>query len=76
MPEEVNYHAHIMMEGGLIEGSDVTNFERKGPEAVPQSITWKGHEFLDRPVTRRRWNQAKVIIGKLGLPDLGMGESP
>jgi hypothetical protein len=65
-PEQVDYHAHIMMEDGLIEGVGVTNFESKGPEAVPQALTWKGHEFLDLARDQKRWNQAKAAIGKLG----------
>lgn len=65
-PEQVGYHAHIMKEDGLIEAIDVTSSESKGPEAMPQALTWKGHEFLDLARDQRRWNQAKVIIGKIG----------
>jgi hypothetical protein len=65
-PEEIGYHAHIMMQDGLIEALDTTNFESKGPEAMPQSLTWKGHEFLDLAREQNRWNQAKAIIGKIG----------
>jgi hypothetical protein len=65
-PEQVGYHAHIMMEDGLIKGTAVTHLESKGPEALPQSLTWKGHEFLDAARDLKRWNQAKVIIGKVG----------
>jgi hypothetical protein len=64
--EQVGYHAHIMMEDGLIEGVDVTNFESKGPEAMPRALTWKGHEFLDLARDQKRWNQAKIAIGKVG----------
>jgi hypothetical protein len=65
-PEQVRYHAHIMIEDGLIEGIDVTSFESKGPEAMPQSLTWRGHEFLDLARDQKRWNQAKAMIGKIG----------
>jgi hypothetical protein len=65
-PEQVGYHAHIMMEDGLIEGVDVTHTESKGPEALPRSLTWKGHEFLDLARDQKRWNQAKIAIGKVG----------
>ena len=54
MPEQVAYHAHIMREDGLIEGSD------------RHSLTWKGHEFLDLARDQKRWNQAKIAIGKVG----------
>ena len=64
--EQVLYHAHIMMEDGLIEGIDTTDMHSKGPEAEPQSLTWKGHEFLDLGRDLKRWNQAKAIISKIG----------
>src|SRR5205807_3777956 len=65
-PEQVGYHAHIMMEDGLIEAIDITNMSSTGPEAVPQSLTWKGHEFLDLARDQKRWNQAKASIVKIG----------
>jgi hypothetical protein len=65
-PEQVGYHAHIMMEDGLIEGVDVTTMHSKGPEAMPRALTWKGHEFLDLARDQKRWNQAKATIGKVG----------
>jgi hypothetical protein len=64
--EEIGYHAHIMMQEGLIEATDVTHFESSGPEAIPSSLTWKGHEFLDLARDQDRWNRAKVIIAKVG----------
>jgi hypothetical protein len=66
MPEQVGYHAPIMMEDNLIEGVDVTNSGSKGPEAIPRALTWKGHEFLDLARDQKRWNQANAIIGKVG----------
>jgi len=65
-PEQVGYHAHIMMQEGLIEGCDVTNSESPGPEAIPTSLTWKGHEFLDLARDPVRWNQARATIAKVG----------
>lgn len=65
-PEEIGYHVHIMMQEGLIEGTDVTCFESTGPEAIPTSLTWNGHEFLDLARDQDRWNRAKAIIAKVG----------
>ena len=64
--QEIGYHAHIMMQEGLIEGSGVTSTESAGPEAVPTTLTWKGHEFLDLVRDQERWNRAKAIIAKVG----------
>src|SRR5438128_6847054 len=65
-PEEVAYHVHIMLQEGLVEGHDVTTMHSPGPEAVPTSLTWKGHEFLDLARDQDRWNKAKAIIAKVG----------
>jgi hypothetical protein len=65
-PEQVGYHAHIMMEDGLIEGVDVTHTKSKGPEVMVRGLTWKGHEFLDLAREPKRWNQAKATIGNVG----------
>jgi hypothetical protein len=71
-PEQIGYHAHIMMEDGLIEGTNVTTMQSKGPGAMPRSLTWKGHEFLDLARDQKRWNQAKAIIHKVGSAPLSV----
>lgn len=65
-PEQIAYHSHIMLQEGMIEGTDITTMHSAGPEAVPRSLTWKGHEFLDLARDLERWNRAKVIVGKVG----------
>jgi hypothetical protein len=65
-PEEVGYHAHIMSQEGLIEAAKTTHLRSTGPEALPRSLTWSGHEFLDLARDQDRWNRAKAIIGKVG----------
>jgi hypothetical protein len=66
VPEEIGYHVHIMMQGGLIEGCHVSTMHSPGAEAVPRSLTWKGHEFLDLARDQERWNRAKAIMAKVG----------
>lgn len=65
-PEEIGYHAHIMMQEGLIDAFDSTRRGGPGPEAIPTGLTWKGHEFLDLARDQERWNRAKAIIAKVG----------
>ena len=65
-PQEIAYHAHIMMQEGLIEGVDVTTLESSGREVEPTNLTWKGHEFLDLARDQDRWNKAKAVIAKVG----------
>ena len=64
--QEIGYHAHIMMQEGLIEAADITTMDSSGPEAMPTSLTWKGHEFLDLARDQDRWNRAKAIVAKVG----------
>lgn len=65
-PQEIGYHAHIMMQESLIEGIDVTTMSSKGREVIPTTLTWKGHEFLDLARDQERWNRATSIIAGLG----------
>ena len=65
-PEQVDYHSHIMMEDGLIEGIDVANMWSRTPEAMPRALTAKGHDFLDLARDQMRWNKAHAIIRKVG----------
>ncbi len=65
-PQGIGYHAHIMPQVGVIEGTDTTNFESPGPEAVPTNLTWKGHGLLDLARDQERWNQARAVIAKVG----------
>jgi hypothetical protein len=65
-PQEIGYHVHIMMQEGLIEGTEVTNSGSCGPESMPRNLTWKGHEFLDLARDQSRWNRAKSTIEKVG----------
>lgn len=65
-PQEIGYHAHIMKQEGLIEATNVTHLSSSGPEALPRSLTWKGHEFLDLARDQDCWNRAKAIIAKVG----------
>ncbi len=69
-PEEIRYHAHIMMQEGLIDA--VNDMASPGPAAVPISLTWKGHEFLDLARDQDRWNQAKVVIAKVGAAPISV----
>src|SRR5262249_37618983 len=65
-PEDVRYHLHLMTEDGLIEDADVTPNKNTATDEVPRVLTAKGHDFLDLARDRNRWNQAHVIIRKVG----------
>ncbi len=70
--EQISYHAHIMLQEGLIEGVHTTSFESDGLEVAPTNLTWKGHEFLDLIRDQDRWNRAKAIIAQVGSAPLAV----
>lgn len=64
--EQIGYHAYIMIEGGLVEGADVTTRGSDSPEAIITRLTWAGHEFLESAREPSRWKQAKELIKPVG----------
>ena len=64
--EQISYHAYIMMEGGLVEGCDVTAISSDSPGADLSRLTWSGHEFLDVAREDGQWKEAKGLLDKVG----------
>ena len=65
--EEVGYHVHIMAQGGLLNGIDVSSNESLSPVALASSLTWAGHEFADAARDGTRWSKAKeMVVSKAG----------
>lgn len=62
--EEVGYHVHLMGQAGLISVLDNTTVVDKSPSALPLSITWAGHDFLDSVKDETLWNKAKSMVLK------------
>jgi hypothetical protein len=44
--EQIYYHAYIMIQGGLIEGTVCIDLDSTSPQAIPKNLTLAGHEFL------------------------------
>lgn len=64
--EQINYHAYLLKEAGLVQAIDITSMSSEGPEAMITRLTWAGHEFLDSARQNNIWNQAKDKINKIG----------
>jgi hypothetical protein len=45
--DTIGHHSWLMAQGGLVTACDVTVQRAPSPIALPESITWAGHEFLD-----------------------------
>lgn len=63
---QVNYHAYLLIDAGLARGADVTTHGSEGPEAILQSLTWEGHEFVEAARDETRWQKAKGLVAEKG----------
>lgn len=61
---QILHHAHLMVQGGLIEAVASRNLGDYIPKATPLSITWTGHEFLDASRDATIWEKAKKHVLK------------
>lgn len=66
--EQVAYHCKILKDAGFITdykaqcaGNHIIGFG-------VGSLTWEGHEFLDKIRQDTVWNKTKEVITKQGLP--------
>lgn len=64
--EQVGYHAYLLIDAGLARGADVTSHSSNSPQAIVQSLTWEGHEFIDAARDDTRWQKAKSIVAEKG----------
>jgi uncharacterized protein DUF2513 len=64
--EQIGYHAHLMIQGGLAEGPDATDHDSISPEATLTSLTWEGHDFLDAARNETIWKKALAIVKEKG----------
>jgi hypothetical protein len=46
-PEQIAYHAHLMVQASLAIGMETTHMGSSSPSAQLTSLTWEGHEFAD-----------------------------
>ena len=65
-PAQVGYHAYLLVNAGLVEGSIVSNNVSEGPEAFIHYLTWAGHEFAEAARDETRWNKAMGIVKDKG----------
>jgi hypothetical protein len=68
--EDLAYHAQLLIDAGLVEGT-VHYSSRRGrkvPDAFHiQRLTWAGHDFLDAARDDSVWRTAKEKILKSGV---------
>lgn len=60
--DQILHHAALMKQGGLIVAGDYGDLDSDLPIALPVSITWDGHEFLDAVRDSTVWEKAKKYV--------------
>lgn len=63
---EVHYHCALAIGAGLLQGQVVEDGTGCIHEAIPQRLTWQGHDFLDLARDQSLWNQAKKKLLQTG----------
>jgi hypothetical protein len=58
----IGHHVWLMEQGALVTAVDVTCQGDASPIALPGSITWEGHEFLDAVRNDRVWLKVKTEL--------------
>jgi hypothetical protein len=64
--EQIGYHVHIMIQGGLLKGAEVTHMHSASPESIASTMTWAGHDFIESARNAERWKQTKGLVEKVG----------
>lgn len=60
---EINYHARLAVEAGLMRA----DFADNADFTIPESLTWAGHEFLDAARQDTFWNRWKGTLSNNGV---------
>jgi uncharacterized protein DUF2513 len=60
--ETIGHHVWLMHQGGLLTAEEVTAQHDPSPIALPEAITWRGHEFLDTTRSDRVWRTLKAAL--------------
>jgi hypothetical protein len=64
-PNQVAYHIKLLWEAGFVEAANFGTFGGALDWRV-QSLTWKGHEFLDATRQATVWKKVKAKVKKHG----------
>lgn len=63
----IGNHVHLMMQAGLVDAVDATCAGDEGLQAIANSLTWSGHDFIDAARSDSLWKKAmKEIKEKVG----------
>lgn len=63
---EVGYNLHQLVDGGYIEGTDISSHGDQVHRYMPSRLTSAGHDWLDRARDEDRLRKAVKTIGERG----------
>ena len=72
---KVNYHLHLLIDAGFIEGKPITTFGEDVPHIWIKRMLWAGHDFLDSTKNESIWQKTKELIVKKGFSMESVGFS-
>ena len=58
-----SYHLHLLIQAGLLEGSEHQVLGGAPPRFLITGLTWQGHEFLAASADQDRWSRFKKSAG-------------
>ena len=64
--DEVDYHAYLLLEAGLVEGRALGGQGDPVDRCWPRAVTWRGHDFLELARDDTRWAKAAARVSKVG----------
>lgn len=60
--DTISYHAALMIEAGLLEGTPIETFGSHYARVIITGITWEGHDFLEAIRDESVWNKTKSKV--------------
>jgi len=64
----VAYHCDLLYQAGLIKDYKAQYADNELYVFGVSSLTWEGHNYLDKIRSETIWNKTKVIVKERGLP--------
>lgn len=60
--EVIGHHVWLMAQGHLLEAAVTTAMGDQSPVAIPLTVTWTGHDFLDAVRNETVWSKVKTQL--------------